>query len=371
MRLSVKERLALLANDSKYDLACSCGTGDDTRRKRTLEGTWLYPVQLASGGSGIMLKTLLSNACSSDCKYCPLRHDGISNRCSLTPDEVASAFMDYHRRQWLLGIFLSSGIIGTPDGTMELLTATAEILRKKYSYRGYIHLKIIPGASRAAILRAFQLSSAVSLNIEVPGEKYFNELTSYKKFIPDVVGPMKFMSELTARGSEFSRIKCTTQFIVGAAKEKDNEIVRCMGSIYDNLKFKRVYFSAYQPPLQTDFTLDDGSNSARLMREHRLYQVDFLLRRYKFSAVEIPYDRTGNLDLSTDPKQRWADMNPQAFPVKVNTAGIEELLRIPGIGPTHAKAIVQKRRESRIRSWSEIGLKGRNAMKPMRYAVFS
>ena len=371
MGLDVRQRLAMLADDSKYDLACSCGTDEKSRRRRQLDGTWLYPVPLASGGYGIMLKTLISNACSSDCSYCPLRHDGAANRCSLTPDEIAKVFMDYLSRQWLLGIFLTSGIIGTADHTMELLTATAEILRRKYAYHGYIHLKIIPGASHASIIRAMQLSNAVSLNIEVPGASYFSQLSSYKKFDADIVEPLKFMSEQTRRGSEFARIKCTTQFIVGAASEPDRDIVKYTGAIYSRLKFKRVYFSAYQPPAPEGFALDDGSNAVRLAREHRLYQTDFLLRKYKFGAEEMMFDANGNLDLTVDPKQRWADLHPEYYPVRVNTADKAQLLRIPGIGPTHAERILEKRREAKLSSWLDIGLKGKSALKPYRYAVFS
>ena len=371
MGLDVRQKLAMLSDDSKYDLSCSCGTDESTRRKRQLDGTWLYPVPLAAGGYGIMLKTLLSNACSSDCRYCPLRHNGTANRCSLTPDEVAKVFMDYLSKQWLLGIFLSSGIVGTADHTMELLTGTAEILRRKYQYHGYIHLKIIPGASQASIIRAMQLSNAISLNIEVPGASYFSQLSQYKRFDADIVEPMKFMAEQTQKGSEFARIKCSTQFIVGAASEPDRDIVRYMGAIYGHLKFKRIYFSAYQPPVSEAFKLDDGAASARLTREHRLYQTDFLLRRYKFNADEVAFGTDGNLDLSVDPKQHWADLHPEFYPVRVNQADQATLLRIPGIGPTQAKRILEKRREAKLRSWLDIGLKGRSALKPYRYAVFS
>ncbi len=371
MGLDVRQKLAILSDDSKYDLSCSCGSDEQSRRRRGLDGTWLYPVQLAAGGTGIMLKTLLSNVCTSDCAYCPLRQNGIANRCSLTPDEVADVFMETLRRRWLLGIFLSSGIVGTADATMERLVAAAEILRRKHAYRGYIHLKIIPGASEAAIRRAMQLASAISLNIEVPGARYFSQLSRYKRFDADIVAPIKYMAEQTARGAEFSRIKCTTQFIVGAADETDRDIVRYTGAIYGRLKFKRVYFSAYQPPREATFSLDDGANAARLVREHRLYQTDFLLRKYRFAPEEIAFDTAGNLDLAVDPKQRWADLHPECYPVKVNTADRAQLLRVPGLGPTHVARILEMRRERRLRSWLDIGLVGRNALKPLRYAVFS
>ena len=397
------DKLALLSDDSKYDLACSCGTNENDRRKKQKDGSWLYPVQLPSGGTGILFKTLMSNACTSDCKYCPLRHDGNAQRCSLTPDETAEAFMAHNRKKWLLGTFLSSGITGSPDRAMQQLTDTAAILRHKHRYRGYIHLKIIPGASDAAVRYAMSLSTAVSLNIEVPGAKYFNELSQYKKFDDDIVHQLKLMSELSCRGAEYSRVKCSTQFVVGAASEPDTDIVRYMGGIYDRLKFQRIYFSAYQPPKtetdaeeepvgvrisNDDFSLEneaEENNSqfpnfpisqflspqhARAMREHRLYQTDFLLRRYKFKPGEIMFGDTGNLSLDTDPKRVWADAHPEFYPIFVNKADRAELLRIPGIGPIQAERILTTRKNSRLREWADIGLKGKNAAKAAAYAVF-
>ena len=371
------DKLALLSDDSKYDLACACGTKDDDRRKKQRDGSWLYPVPLAAGGTGILFKTLMSNACSSDCKYCPLRHDGNARRCSLTPDETAEAFMAHNRKRWLLGAFLSSGIIGTPDRTMRMLTDTAAILRRKHNYRGYIHLKIIPGASEAAVRYAMSLSSAISLNIEVPGAKYFKELSQYKRFDEDVIRPIKLMSELSRSGADYAGVKCTTQFVVGAASEPDTEIVRYMGGIYDRLKFQRIYFSAYQPPPQpeaAEFRLcaEDPRNpqSDRAMREHRLYQTDFLLRRYKFKPDEIMFGQSGNLSLESDPKRVWADAHPEFYPIRVNTAEREALLRVPGIGPIQAERILEHRKNIRLREWSDIGFKGKNAAKAARYATF-
>ena len=370
------QKLIHLADDSRYDLACACSTSDKERRRRGLDGSWLYPVPLAAGGYGIMMKTLISNACSSDCRYCPLRHDGNVERCTLLPDEVAKLFMDHLRRRWLLGIFLSSGILGNPDRTMERLIAAAEILRRKYRYRGYIHLKIIPGASEAAITRALQLASAVSLNIETPGERYFRQLSSYKNFENDIVKPLRFISEQTQKGSPYARIKCTTQFIVGAADESDREIVRYTDAVYRRLRFERVYFSAFQPgagiplaprPETLKLVL---SNHERLTREHRLYQADFLLRRYHFDADEMEFGADGNLDLDLDPKRRWAERHPDFFPVKINQADREALLRIPCIGPTYADRIIEERRKAKLANLVRIGLSGKNARIALEYIDF-
>ncbi len=374
-RPSALERLQLLSNDSRFDLACSCGTRNVAEaRRRTELGSWLYPVPLVSGGTGIMVKTLLSNVCSSDCAYCPFRHNGVADhRCSLTPDEMAGLFIEQTRKQWLLGLFLSSGIVGSADHTMELLTDTAAILRQKYSYRGYIHLKVIPGASEAAMDRALSLASCVSLNIETPGARHFRKLSSYKDFDRDIVRPIKYLAEHAQHpAGRKKRVKCTTQFIVGASDETDAEIVRYMGAFYDRLKFHRLFFSAYQDPrIPEEFQLDDGSANVRLDREHRLYQTDFLLRKYGFSSDEIPCGADGRLDPLRDPKQVWADLHPDFYPVRLNDASRAEILRVPGIGPAAADRIVGLRRIHRLREWAETGIAPALALRAMRYAVFS
>lgn len=370
------EKLKLLAGDSQYDLACACSSGTaKERRKRGLDGNWLYPVPLAAGGYGIMFKTLLTNACSSDCRYCPLRLDGNARRCSLTPEEVVNAFLAHLRRQWLLGIFVSSGVIDTPDRTMERLLDVARLLRHRHRYRGYIHLKIIPGASRAAIDEALSLSTAVSLNIEAPGRRHFRNLSNYKDFDRDIVEPLKYIASQTARGQRHARTTASTQFIVGASDESDKEIVTYLDGIYNRLKFERAYFSAYQAglgdtrlPGEQRFTLEPGD---RLTREHRLYQADFLLRKYRFDVSEMEYDEAGNFDLSADPKLIWARRHPEFFPVRLATAPLEALLRVPGLGPTYAQRIVDTRRHSRIRDLSAIGLKGKNAEKTRPFCDFS
>lgn len=376
------DKLRLLSEDSRYDLACSCGTNEKDRRKRGLDGKWLYPVPQAAGGYGILFKTLMSNACSSDCRYCPLRRAGNARRCALSPDETAALFMDHLRKQWLLGMFLSSGIVDNADRTMERLVASAEILRGKHRYRGYIHLKIIPGASDAAIDAALRVASAVSLNVEVPGRKHFERLSAYKRFDADIVRPLKYIAAQTAKGARHARIRTTTQFIVGASDETDREIVAYLDGIYNRLMLTRAYFSAYQRGLGDGsipgdhFALESEAQrlqdaSDRLTREHRLYQADFLLRKYRFSPQELVFDATGNFDLNEDPKLAWAKRHPEQFPVSLATAGRETLLRVPGLGPTYVDRILHLRRAARVTSFASIGLRGRNAEKAGRYCVFS
>ncbi|HMK44839.1 MAG TPA: radical SAM protein [Dissulfurispiraceae bacterium] len=368
------EKLKVLSADSQYDLACACGTSDLDRRKRGLDGKWLYPVSLPQGGYSILLKTLLSNTCSNDCKYCPLRSETDVRRCTLLPEEVARVFMDYLKKKKVFGLFLSSGVIGTPDHTMDRINAVARLLRHKHKFRGYIHLKIIPGASDAAIEDSIALASAVSLNIETPGKRHFQALSSKKDYDNDILRPIKLMSKLTGRGMKHSRVKCTTQYIVGASDETDNEIIQSMSALYNDLRFKRVYFSAYQKglgspdiPGERQFLMTPGE---RFMREHRLYQVDFLLRKYGFSGAEVPLDTEGNLSLEKDPKELWAGMHPEAFPVRINHADRNELLRVPGIGPDTAERILAIRGQGRIHSPEVLAVKGKRLQKIKSYIRF-
>jgi predicted DNA-binding helix-hairpin-helix protein len=367
------EKLKLLSDASKYDLSCACGTADDDHRTRGESGAWLYPVSLPSGGRSIMLKSLMSNVCSNDCNYCPYRSAVDVPRCSLTPDEMAGLFMGYANRGGVFGLFLTSGVIGTPDASMRLLNDTAAILRYRRRYRGYIHLKIIPGASTAAIEEAVSLASAVSLNIETPGEKHCNKLSSRKNFLRDIIAPLGTIRSLTARGTRYARVKTTTQFIVGASDETDSEIVRYTRGLYDRMGLDRVYFSAYQKGAG-DAGLPgerrpDEAPQRRFVREHRLYQTDFLFRKYGFTLEDIGFGPDGNLSLDKDPKQVWADSHPEFFPVRCDRAEAPELLRVPGIGPTLAKRIVERRRGERIRSWEGVGIRGKRRALVERYAV--
>lgn len=366
--MDTAEKLDILARDAQYDLSCACATKNpNEHRKRSAGGAWLYPVTVASGGSGIMLKTLFSNSCMNDCKYCPLRSCNDTPRTSLQPDELARFFMDLRTKQALIGIFLSSGVIGSPDHTMDRLTATAEILRRQYRYRGYIHIKIIPGASFAAMEKALSLSSAVSLNIETPGARHFSKLSESKRYQSDIIDGLTYLSEQTAKGSPYEKVTKTSQFIVGASDESDREILGYTWGMYRRLGYNRLYYSAYQRGLGepgipgeqvTTSLVSEGKqlvipelltpqgNPALLMREHRLYQADFLFRSYGFTFDELGFDGTGNLDLHRDPKLSWAQHHPEFFPVSLSRGSKDELLRVPGIGPTLAQRIVKHRREN-------------------------
>jgi len=271
-------------------------------------------------------------------------------------------------------LFLSSGVIGSPDATMDRLTTTARLLRRRHGFRGYVHLKVIPGASDAAVEEAVSLASAVSLNIETPGAANLARLSSRKDYIRDIIEPIKLISRLTARGTRFAKVKQTTQFIVGAAGESDAEIVKYMGGLSDRLKMQRIYFSAYQkgagdPSLAVEQSNASDSAGA-FMREHRLYQVDFLMRKYGFTDADIAFDPRGHLSLEADPKEIWARNHPDFFPLDVNRASRLELLRVPGLGPVTVDRLLRQRRTQRIRRLEDLGRPGARLRKAQAFLAF-
>ena len=368
------EKLNILSADAQYDLACACGSKKDEHRKRGADGKWIYPITLPNGGKASIFKILLSNVCSNDCKYCPLREDTDIRRCTLGAEETVRVFLDYYNQGKVFGIFISSGVIGTPDNTMERINSIGRILRYRHTFKGYMHLKIIPGASKAAIAEAVSLAKAVSLNIETPGADNLAKVSHKKDYLTDIIEPMKYISQLTAKGNRYERVHQTTQFIVGAAGESDQKIVHYMGGLYDRLHMNRVYFSAYQQglghsDLPAERTLQDPTEV--LTREHRLYQVDFLMRKYGFKDNEILFDSTGRLSLTEDPKETWAKMHPEIFPLDINRASKLELLRVPGLGPITVNRILKYRRKGgRVRRIEDIGRPGKLLNKAKQYLKF-
>ncbi|WP_456430853.1 radical SAM protein [Thermosulfuriphilus sp.] len=372
-RPGLEERLKILAEASKFDLAGSCHRGPDGRgRRRGPDNRWIYPITLPNGRRMTLFKTLISNVCLGDCAYCPLRAERDFRRVSLSPEETVRIFMDYYRRGWVNGIFISSGVIHDPDTTMELLNRVGRLLRFREGYRGYLHLKVIPGASRAAIEEAAMLANAVSINLETAGRENFRRLSKTKDYFRDIVEPLKYIANLKERLKDRGRrLSQTTQFVVGAAGESDREILLYLEALYRRLGLNRVYFSAYQPgagrPGLPGETL--APKVDLLTREHRLYQVDFLVRQYGFTVKEIPL-KDGFLPLEMDPKEAWARENPSFFPVNVNRASRTELLRVPGLGPTLVDRILKLRRKARLRSLEGLSRQRRLLDKASRYVTF-
>ncbi|MBD3379409.1 MAG: radical SAM protein [Candidatus Omnitrophica bacterium] len=368
-----EEKLRILSRDSRYDLACSCATGKDEHRRRSSDDKWIYPVTFENGGRTFLFKTLLSNKCVNNCRYCPLRAGSDADRRSLGPVELSRTFLAYYRARKVSGLFLTSGVEAAPDATMEKINRTALILRRS-GFKGYIHLKVIPGASDEAIRHSLSLASAVSINIETAGEKCFRSLSTTKKYKEDILRPIKLISRLTSKGAKFSRVKQTTQFVVGASTETDEEIVRSTGRLYAGMGLSRVYYSAYQRGYGASDLPGERSrlsNSDLLTREHRLYQADWLIRKYGFEAGEIPFEKDGSLSLDTDPKEAWAKRHPDYFPLNVNRAEKEQLIRVPGFGPLTVSRILRLRSAGvKIRSLAQLGRQTKVLKKAAVYVVF-
>jgi len=338
------EKITILGQGAQYDLCCPvCGPGM-ARRRGPLD-SWIYPAVLPDGRTIRLLKVLLTNVCQNDCAYCGIRASAPIARVSFTPEELAGIFMEMLRQGKVEGLFLSSGVAGDAVRTMDRLLATGEIVRHRYAYRGYLHLKIMPGAQYSQVEAAVRLADRVSLNLEAPNEAYLARIASRKDFQRDLLTPMRWVKELADRGLATPGGQ-TTQFVVGAAAETDKDILTVTAQLYQELGLRRAYFSAFQPVPGTP--LQDHPPTP-LIREHRLYQADFLMRHYGFRLEELTFDHQGNLPLHADPKVLWAEQHPEHFPVEINTASREELLRVPGIGPRSATRLIQLRRQERLR----------------------
>jgi predicted DNA-binding helix-hairpin-helix protein len=312
---------------------------------------FVHPAQLPNGKQIKLLKTLLSSACERDCFYCPFRAGRDFRRATFKPQEFAELFMKLNQAKAAEGIFLSSGIAAGGANTQNKILDTAEILRNKLGYRGYMHLKIMPGAEKGQVERMMQLADRVSINLEAPNTERLAKLAPHKIFIEELFRPLKWVEEIRRSQPAYKfwngRYPSTvTQFVAGGADESDLELLTTTDWLMKNVRLKRAYFSAFHPirdtPLENKAAVDP-------VREHRLYQASFLLRDYGFDLEEMPFAQNGNLPLLTDPKLAWAQQNLKERPLEINKAGRQELLRIPGIGPKYADTIIQARRTNKFR----------------------
>jgi predicted DNA-binding helix-hairpin-helix protein len=299
----------------------------------------------AAGGRRVsLLKVLQSTHCSGSCHYCAFRSSSDVRREALLPDELARHFLELQRRGVVQGLFLSSGIHGPPDRAMARMVDTAELVRRA-GFRGYVHLKVLPGASDAAVERVVALADRVSINLEAPTQAALDRISPAKRLEGQLLAPLAAAARIAARRGLRSGV--TTQFVVGGGGESDSELLGRSASLYGDRLVSRCYFSPFSPP--ADGPLAGVAASPR-QRMVRLYQADWLLRFFGFAVDEIPVDHAGALDLGVDPKTRWAALHPERFPLEVNRASRPELLRVPGIGPTGADRIISARRQGRLRS---------------------
>lgn len=357
---NIFEKLKILSDAAKYDV--SCVSSGVERNNSTVGGignasaagichTWSQDGRCIS-----LLKILLTNDCIYDCSYCLNRVTNPTKRATFTPDEVAELTIQFYRRNYIEGLFLSSAVEKSPDHTMENIYKVLELLRYKYNFWGYVHVKVIPGANPMLVKKTGMLADRMSVNIELPTKESLKILAPQKK-IENIINPMSLINNEITRTIEDKRyFKSTprfvpggqsTQMIIGATPDSDKTILNLSQNLYERFNMKRVFFSAYIPVISSP-NLPAISTMPPLLREHRLYQADWLMRFYYFHSDELFTESEPNLDLEFDPKMMYALRNIDKFPIEINKADYEELLRIPGLGVTSAQRIIRERKNAEL-----------------------
>ena len=363
--MELLKKLEILSDAAKYDAACSSSGIERGGRPGHLgaaSNAGCCHAFTADGRCVSLLKVLLTNVCCYDCAYCVNRCSNDIPRAAFSPRELADLTVGFYRRNYIEGLFLSSGVMKSPDYTMELIIETVRILREEEKFRGYIHAKGIPGCSPDLTVRLGQLVDRLSVNIELPTQRSLAYLAPQKAGI-SVIEPMRLISSgilqrredlrlarrmnLKSRPEPFAPAGQSTQLIIGATPETDHHILGLAEALYGKFDLKRVFFSAYNP-VNADGRLPGLGTEVPLTREHRLYQADWLLRFYGFHVDELFTQEDANLPLDVDPKAAWALRHPELFPLEVNRASYEELLRVPGLGVKTARRIVCARKRGRL-----------------------
>lgn len=360
--MDLLEKLTILGDGAREEEETPCGLGGDSARERSVPGVsgCIYLAKKEGGGLCRLFKVLLTNACMYDCAYCAVRASADNPLVRLSPEEMARTFMDLWNADRVDGLFLSSGIAVDATRTQEGIVKTAEILRLRYQFRGYIHLKIMPGAPFDLVEAAVTLSDRVSLNLEAPSPERLLRIAQKKEFYEQMMTRMRHIRALGDRGI-IPRSGLTTQFVVGAADESDAEILDTTSHLYQEIGLRRAYFSPFRPPSGSPLA---DHPATPFQRKVRLYEADFLLRHYSFAPQELIYDPAGNLPLTADPKLVWAQAHPEVFPVEINRADRHTLLRVPGIGPRSADRILAQRQRQPFKTLDDlrvIGVVGRRA----------
>lgn len=357
--MDLKKKLGILTEAAKYDVSCS-SSGSDRKHQKNLIGNTSLPgvchSWAADGRCISLLKILLTNDCIYNCAYCVNRSSEDIERAEFTPRELVDITLNFYNRNYIEGLFISSAVKKSPDYTMERMIEVVKILRIEKGYNGYIHLKAIPGADTKLLDEAGIYVDRMSLNLELPTASSL-KLLAPQKNQNEIIKPMSYLkNKLIENKSDLKKYRNTkpfmiagqtTQLMVGATADSDYSIIKLSEGMYDNISMKRVYYSSYIPVVQNNSLLPT-TVKAPLLREHRLYQADWLLRFYGFKADEILSVNNPDLDLEVDPKCNWALKNIHLFPIEINTASIEELLRIPGVGNITARRILHSRRFARL-----------------------
>ncbi len=355
----IREKLQILADAAKYDVSCSSSGSNRKNKDKGLgnTGSGICHSYTEDGRCVSLLKILFSNVCIFDCAYCVSRRSNDVKRAAFTVQEVVDLTMNFYRRNYIEGLFLSSGIFKSADYTMERMLQVVKKLRLEENFNGYIHLKTIPGASQEIITEAGLYVDRMSINLEMPTEgglekfapeKSHSEVQKDLGIVRDKLIQLKEDRQIIRSTPKFVPAGQTTQMVVGAHNESDKDIILMADHHYKAFKLKRVYYSGYIPINEEEKALPAIGSAPPLLRENRLYQSDWLMRFYGFDANELVDDEHPNLDLDVDPKLSWALRNPEAFPVDINQADYKMILRVPGIGVKSAKKIVKARRFGKI-----------------------
>ena len=360
--MDLLEKLTILTDAAKYDVSCTSSgvsrgfqTGKIGNTSSSVAGC--CHSFSADGRCISLLKVLMTNCCVYDCKYCVNRRSNDTRRTAFTPRELAELTIQFYRRNYIEGLFLSSGVLRDPDYTTQRMIEALRLLRQEYGFNGYIHAKAIPGASPELVRQLGFLADRLSVNIELPSQKGLAALAP-DKTKTSILSPMRLIREQGQQNKEelvkyrhapaFAPAGQSTQLIVGATDDSDRRILHLTESLYSRYRLKRVFYSAYVPVVENPL-LPALHTKPPLLREHRLYQADWLLRFYGFRAEELLDASHPNFDPMLDPKCYWAITHPEQFPVEIMSADLDRLLRVPGIGPTGARRILSARRTGLLR----------------------
>ena len=359
--MDVMEKLTILTDAAKYDAACTSSGASRASRAGYIGNTSSSVAGCchtfsADGRCVTLLKVLMTNCCVYDCKYCVNRCSNDTRRAAFTPEELADLTIQFYRRNYIEGLFLSSGVMVSPDYTTERMIRCLELLRHHYRFNGYIHAKTIPGTDPELVQRLGLLADRLSVNIELPSEKGLQTLAP-NKTRKAIFRPMGLITNTLRENKEelvkyrhtprFAPAGQSTQMIIGATPDSDRHILSLTQALYDKYRLKRVFYSAYVPVVENTL-LPSLDTKPPLLREHRLYQADWLLRFYGFRAEELLDEDDPNFNPLVDPKCSWALKHPAFFPVEINTASREELLRVPGIGTVSTRRILYARRARKL-----------------------
>jgi predicted DNA-binding helix-hairpin-helix protein len=350
------DRLQQLSSQMQYEPVDERDCPSQTVRVRVADSLNVSHAVMPNGKQITLLKTLLTSACERDCYYCPFRAGRDFRRATLKPDEMAQAFIAMQRAGIVEGLFLSSGIAGGGQRMQDLIIDTADILRNKYHYPGYIHLKIMPGTEYDQVERTMQLANRVSINLEAPNPARLEKLAPHKSFFEELITPLRWVNEIRntktpAQAFSHRWPSLTTQFVVGPAGESDLDILQMTNTLSRQMHLSRAYYSAFNPVIDTPLENQPATDP---VRQQRLYQASFLMRDYGYDLEELSFVDGRNLPLHIDPKLAWANSHLKDHPIEINRAERDELLRLPGIGPQGVRAILSARKKGTLHDLSDL-----------------